>query len=160
MKTLTRTISAAAMTATAALMMTSCTILTGIGGYLGTGVGIGSTVVVKRQFHVQLVECVGSVSEQSVTAVLAVTNTGFNDSAYIGGSGDRTVAIDSYGTTAKPYAFSGTFFELPSGVTVRVEVPKIGPVHPGATVLQSLKINIGAGKDNIAGFRNVPIVWQ
>jgi hypothetical protein len=147
------------MTATVALVMTSCTILTGTGGHLGTGVGIGSTVVVNRQFRVQLVECVGSASEQSVTAVVAVTNTGFNESAYIGGSGNGTVAIDSYGTTTKPYAFSGTFFELPSGVTVRVEVPNIGPVHPGAA-FQSLQINVGNGKYNIADFRNVPITWN
>jgi hypothetical protein len=153
-------IAAAAMTVMAALVMTSCTTLAMLTGYGGMGVGIGSTVVVNRQFRVQLVECVGSVSGQSVTAVVAVTNTGFNDSAYIGGSGDGTVAIDSYGTTAKPYAFSSTHYELPSGVTVRVEVPNIGPVHPGASVLQSLKINIGNGKDNIADFRAVPVAWN
>ncbi len=147
------------MTAMAALTMTSCALF-GIGGYGGTGGGIGRTAVVNRQFRVQLVECVGSASDQSVTAVLAVTNTGPNTTAYIGGSCNGSVAIDDFGSTAKPYACSGTYYDLPSGVTVRVEIPNINPVRPGTAMFQSLQINIGSGKDNMADFRAVPITWN
>ncbi len=160
MKTLIRIFAVIAITVMAALAINSCTTLAMLTGYGGTGVGIGGTVVVKRQFQVQLVECVGSVSGQSVTAVLAVTNVGPNDSAYIGGACNGSVAIDDFGSTAKPYACSGTYYDLPSGVTVRVEIPNINPVRPGTAMFQSLQINIGSGKDNIADFRAVPIVWQ
>jgi hypothetical protein len=153
-----------------AAVLTSCstlTALTGIGGYGNTGGvggigGLGGVLTggyVKGQYSVQLVECTGNASSQSVTAVITITNTGPNDRAYIGGSLDGTVAIDSNGATAKPYSSAGVMYNLPSGVVVRVAVEDIGPVRPGTPMFQSLQISIGSGRDNTVNLRNVPIVW-
>lgn len=136
---------------------TTLTSLTGIGGYNNAGILMGGTV--KRQFNVQLIECVGNASSQSVTAVMAVTNTGPNAFVYIGGSLNGSVAIDSYGSTSKPYNSAGHQYDLPSGVVVRVEIDRIEPVRPGTPMFQSLDISFGSGKDNTVRFRNVPIIW-
>lgn len=135
--------------------LSSCSIL-GM-GYGNVGVLTGG--LVKGQFQVQLIECVGNASSQSVTAVMAVTNTGPNAYVYIGGSLNGSVAIDSYGSTSRPYGSAGQQYDLPSGVVVRVEVPRIEYVRPGTPAFQSLTISFGGGKDNTVRFRNVPIVW-
>ena len=130
--------------------------LTGMGyttGSLATG------GIVKGQFHVQLIECVGNASSQNVTAVLAVTNTGPNTLVYIGGNSDGSLAVDSYGSTIKPYNSAGKQYDLPSGTVVRVEIDRIEPVSPGTPMFQILRISFGSGHNNTIDFRNVPIVW-
>ncbi len=91
---------------------------------------------------------------------MAVTNVGTNSSAYIGGSLNGTMAIDSNGSTIKPYSSAGTYYELPSGVTLRVEIDRLQPVMPGTPMFQTLRVSIGSGNDNVADFRNVPITWM
>ncbi len=144
-------------------MFASCSTLASMAGgnYTGTTAVITEGVA-KKYFRVQLVECIGYASSQSVTAVIAVTNTGPNDHLYIGGSTDGTMAVDEYGVSSKPYSSTGTHYELPSGVTVRVEVDRINPVRPGAALFQTLRISIGSGdrQTNVVDFRNVPIVWE
>lgn len=143
------------------VLLASCAAL-GLGGYgggYGNAIGTVTSGTVKGQFHVQLVECVGNASAQSVTAVLSVTNTGPNAFKYIGGSLDGSLAIDNFGATSKPYGSAGQQYDLPSGVVVRVEIPRIEPVRPGAEFFQILSISMGGGKDNMVSFRNVPIVW-
>ena len=139
-----------------AVLLASCAVIGQ--GYHNLGITTGG--LVKGQFRVQLVECVGNASSQNVTAVLAITNTGPNSYQFIGGSLDGTVAIDSYGSTSKPYGSAGVQCDLPSGVVVRVEVPRLEPVRPGTPMFQSLRVSIGSGKDNIVNFRNVPIIWS
>lgn len=143
-----------------AILTTGCTTLaaiTGVGGYDNAGVLTGG--LVKGQFRVQLIECVGNASSQNVTAIMTVTNTGPNAYVYIGGSLNGSVAVDSDGRTSKPYNSAGHQYDLPSGVVVRVEIPRIEPVRPGTPMFQSLDISFGGGKDNTVRFRNVPIVW-
>ena len=116
--------------------------------------------MVKGQFRVQLIECVGNASSQNVTAVMSVTNTGPNAFVFIGGNLDGSLAVDSYGSTSKPYNSAGHQYDLPSGVTVRVEIPRIEPVRPGTAMFQMLRISFGGGKGSTIDFRNVPIVWS
>ena len=151
------------------ILFMSCTALnipTGTNGYDGTGgygnINIGSVTrgTVKGQFQVQLIECVGNASSQNVTAIMLVTNTGPNAYLYIGGSLNGSVAIDSHGMTSKPYGSAGQQYDLPSNVTVRVEIPRIEPVRPGTPMFQSLGISFGTGANNMIYFRNVPIVWS
>jgi hypothetical protein len=143
------------MLAAATFILSSCAIL-GM-GYDNVGILTGG--LVKGQYRVQLVECLGNASSQNVTAVLAVTNTGPNSRLFIGGSLDGSVAIDINGYTAKPYSSAGVQYDLPSGVVVRVEIPRIEPVRPGTPMFQSLTITVGSGQGNSVRFRNVPIVW-
>ncbi len=142
-------------------MLASCTtttVLTGGSGY--DNVSTVGSLLSRGQFRVQLVECVGNAGSQSVTAVLAVTNRGPNTHCYIGGSVNKSVAIDDWGYTSKPYNSVGTHYDLPSDVVVRVEVPRIEPVRPGTPKFQILRINIGSGESSLATFRNVPITWS
>ena len=145
-----------------AVMFTSCSTYNALmGTNYGTVVGPVTEGVVKRQFRVQLIECIGNASAQSVTAMIAITNMGPNAHLYIGGNSDGSMAVDEYGVTSKPYNSAGVHYDLPSGVTVRAEVDRINPVRPGAAMFQTLRISIGSGnKDNIVDFRNVPIVWE
>lgn len=115
---------------------------------------------VKGQFRVQLIECIGNTSSQSVTAILAVTNTGPNTHFYIGGSSNGSMAVDSYGSTVKPYNSAGKHYDLPSGVVVRVEIDRIEPVRPGTPGFQTLRVSLGVGDNNIIDFRNIPIIWM
>jgi hypothetical protein len=57
-----------------------------------------------------------------------------------------------------PYG-AGINYQLPSGVMVRAEVPRIEPVAPGTPMFQTLRISLGGGSDMFVDFRNVPIVW-
>lgn len=141
------------------MLLASCAAL-GIGGFGNLGVGTVTSGTVDRQFYVQLIECVGNTSAQSVTAIMAVTNNGPNAYRYIGGSLNGSVAIDSNGYTSKPYNSAGKQYDLPSGVTVRVEIDRIEPVAPGTPSFQSLTISLGSGQNGSVMFRNVPIVWQ
>lgn len=142
-----------------AIILASCSILTTTVGGLND-VGIGTSRLVKGKYAVQFVECIGNASDQSVTAVLSITNTGPNGYEYIGGSLDGSLAIDNNGYTSKPYNSVGSQYDIPSGATVRVEIPNINPVRPGTPVFQVLRISIGSGKGNMVDFRNVPIVWS
>ena len=149
----------------ALLLFNSCSIIsqhTGI-GIENTNGNVNNRVItsgiINGQFRVQLVECTGNASSQNVTAIITVTNIGQNAKMWIGGSTDGTLAIDSYGITSKPQSGSGGLYDLPSGVTIRVEVKKIEPVRPDTPMFQILKINVGSERDNVVQFKNVPIVW-
>jgi hypothetical protein len=158
---------AGAVMAVAAVLMTGCSLLTslrntqGYGGMADVAAGLGLRGgMVRGQYYVELVRCVGSSSAQEVTAVVAITNQGPGGGLYVGGSSDGTLSVDGFGNTAKPYGSAGTYYEFPSGVTITAEVPRIGPVRPGSAVFQILRISVGSGDGNTIDFRNVPIVWE
>jgi hypothetical protein len=94
-----------------------------------------------------------------VTAIVTVTNNGPNDRRWIGGSLDGTFAVDVNGITSKPYNSAGINYQLPSGVMVRAEIPRIEPVAPGTPMFQTLRVSFGGGSDKFVDFRNVPVVW-
>ncbi len=135
-------------------LLTAC----GMWGY-GSGGAYTTGGLFKRQFHVQLVECVGSASLQNVTAVLTITNDGPDTGLYIGGNSDGSLAVDNLGNTSKPYSSAGRYYKLPYGVTVKVEVERIGPVRPGTSMFQILSVSVGSGENSVVSFRRVPIAW-
>jgi hypothetical protein len=141
-----------------AFLLSSCA-LPGMFGMGYDNAGILTGGLVQGRYRVQLVECLGNASSQNVTAILAVTNTGPDSHQFIGGSLDGSVAVDMNGYTAKPYDSAGVQYDLPSGVTVRVEIPRIEPVRPGTPMFQSLTVTVGSGQGNSVRFRNVPITW-
>jgi hypothetical protein len=140
-----------------ALLSSCSTFRTFVGNSISTV--FDPTVSTLGQFHIRLIECTGSTTLQSVTAIIEITNTGTNSRAYIGGSTNGSLAVASDGSTIKPYSSTGKYCELPTNVTVRVAIERIEPVMPGTPFFQILRIGIGDGNDNKAEFRHVPIVW-
>jgi len=109
-------------------------------------------------FSAQVIECFGNAGNQEITVVLMMTNVGFNEKFYVGGSLNGTMAVDVGGNTLKPHSSTGNLYEFPTGVPVRVTIERISPIMAGTPMLRTLRVNIGTSK-NIVEFRNVPIAW-
>ena len=123
------------------------------GGTTTTGDGtIGGMVARQGNYTVKLVQCTGSRSNQAIEIVLMVTNSGVNESMYLGSD---AMAIDNYGNTL--HSGYSTKYEFPTGVSVKVTVSHIKLVEPRTTMLSFFKLPLGSGK--VVEFRNVPVQW-
>ena len=135
---------------------TSCWILTDQprgGGPFGS-----SLVTTTPDFRVELVECIGNHSAQSVRVTLIVTNRKANQRAWIGSS-SHSYAIDDQGRTSRPHSSAGVSTELPTGVPVRVTIERFEPVFH-TMMFRHLQISIGNSETNRVVFKNVPITWE
>ena len=132
--------------------LSSCFILEGpFGGNVGF-------VVTTPDYRVELLECRGNHSAQTVTATLIITNRNANARVWIGGS-PNSYAIDDQGRRSQPYSSSGVLTDLPTGVPVRVNIERIQPVFH-TNMFRHLQFSIGSGEKNQVVFRNVPIIWE
>jgi len=123
--------------------------------YVGTDSG---TVAHNGNYSVTLLECNGNRSTQEINIVVMITNKGVNESLYVGGVSDGTMAIDNYGNTLYPSA-AASKYEFPTGVSVRVAVRPFKLVEPRTSMLRSFRLGLVGASTKAVEFRNVPIRW-
>jgi len=119
---------------------------------------IPSGVATAGNYTAVLTQVSGNAGTQDLTVVVTITNRGPNARQFVGGSTSGTLAVDMLGNTLRPYSSTGVSTELITGVPVRVEIARFGPIMPGTMMLRSLRVSIGTS-NTMLEFRNVPIVW-